>query len=337
MIGSMIIAGFRGSVLNDTSPVIRDIRQYHQGGVILFDKDLATGKDRNIVDFNQVRELTDRLKNAADYPILIGIDQEGGYVTRLKKDKRFPETKTAAELGTIDCPETTQQEGKRIGKTLSECGLNINFAPVVDLNINPDNPIIGKYNRSFAADPEKVTIHAKAFIKGLREFGILNSLKHFPGHGSSREDSHLSIPDITESWTKEELLPFEALIREKMADTVMTGHLVNRKRDRYPASLSYETVTSLLRKELCYDGVVISDDLGMKAVSDNYRFEETIRLAVNAGVDILLFANMIDFDEDIVIKAHDTIIKLIKEKKIPLERIEESFRRISQLKTRIAC
>ncbi len=337
MAGQMILSGFRGTEIDDHHHIVRDITVYHLGGVILFSYDVVlSSRIRNIIDQEQLMRLTNDLTEKSNNKLLIAIDQEGGAVARLNKRTGFPETVSAAKLGENDNLIETKKQGELIGKILSECNINVNFAPVVDINSNTDNPIIGYLGRSFSAEPEKVVLHAQAFIRGMREYNIVSCLKHFPGHGSSADDSHLGITDVTDTWSEEELIPFKELIKSEYADMIMIGHLVNNNIDPdYPATLSEKFITDVLRNQLEYNGLIISDDLGMKAITDHYELEETIYLALNAGVDILLFGNNMEFDPDIVPKVHETMISLVRQGKISEERIAESYKRIRDLKENI--
>jgi beta-N-acetylhexosaminidase len=219
---------------------------------------------------------------------------------------------------------------------LARLGINLNLAPVVDLNVNPTNPIIGRLERSFSENPEEVIQHAERFIEAHHKQGVLCTLKHFPGHGSSVEDSHLGLVDVSSTWTPKELKPYQELIKKGMADAIMTAHVFNKHLDPdYPSTLSRRIITGILREKLNYDGVVISDDMQMGAISKIYGLETAISRAVEAGVDILAFANNSTFDSGIAGKAAGIIKKLVVSKKINLSRIEESSKRIAKLKMKM--
>ena len=222
-------------------------------------------------------------------------------------------------------------------QTLKSAGINLNLAPVVDLNINPDNPIIGKYERSFSADPQIVTAHALEVIKAHHESGILTTLKHFPGHGSSRDDSHQGFVDVTDTWSEIELEPFRNIIRAGVCDAVMTAHIFNAHLDsEYPSTLSQPVITGLLREKLGWDGVVITDDMGMGAITQYYGFEKAIKLAIQAGCDILAFANNSSvFDPAIPGRAFEVIKGLVKNGEITGARIDQSYHRIAKFKARL--
>lgn len=333
-IGQMLNVGFRGTVLADSNHIVRDIRKYHLGGVTLFDYDVPRDTAlRNIESPGQLKTLVHELQSLDEMPLFIAIDQEGGKVARLKPGRGFPATVSAQYLGTIDDIDSTRHYAQITGQTLAELGININFAPVVDLNINPDNPVIGRLERSFSADPQTVIQHASAYINTLHKFDILTVLKHFPGHGSSKKDSHLGVVDVTETWTENELIPYRELIHSGQADMIMTAHIFNAKWDStYPATLSKPVITNILRNKLGFEGVVISDDLMMGAIRKEYGLKTAIKQALRAGVDILTFGNNAIYDPDIVPKAHKIILELLDEGELSRKRIDESYQRIMKIK-----
>jgi len=338
-IAQMLLVGFRGLTAPGGDPVVRDITALGLGGVVLFDRDQPTGESvRNIESPDQLRMLTAELQEAAnrgptDLPLLIAIDQEGGRVARLRPDHGFPGSEPAADLGTRGDPTHTAEAGAATGRTLSNAGITLNLAPVVDLDRNPANPIIGALGRSFGADPELVVEHASAFVDGHRRHGVRTALKHFPGHGSAGGDTHAGIVDVTEAWTEDELEPFERLVASGHADAVLTAHVFNSTLDRdYPATLSRATITGVLRQQLGFDGPVISDDLQMGAIRDEYGYEEAVALAIEAGVDILTIANQQVFEADIVRRTIDIVAGHVASGRIGEERIDEAYRRIRKFK-----
>jgi beta-N-acetylhexosaminidase len=330
-IGQMIMVGFRGLDVN--SKVIEDIRKRHVGGILLFDYDTPSkNPERNIKSPLQVRRLTKALQSYADTPLLISIDYEGGKVNRLKKKYGFPTTVSHQYLGNKNNLAFTRKKATQMARTLSDLGINLNFAPVVDVNTNPKNPIIGKIGRSFSSNPSIVTKHAIEFIKAHRRHKILCALKHFPGHGSSTADSHLGIADVSETWSKMELEPFKNIIKAGQADSIMTAHVFNKTLDnKWPATLSKSTISGLLRQKLGHTGVVFSDDMQMRAIANEYGLETAVKKAIEAGVDILVIGNNIGhFEPDIAKK----VTKIIKEN-ISEQRIDESYQRILALKGKI--
>jgi len=338
-IGQMILAGFRGYTLKDKNPIVADLEDRRLAGVVLFDYDVALGKyKRNIKSPKQLQELDAELLDATPIPpLLISVDQEGGRVSRLKPAYGFPPSYSPQHLGELNDPDFTYACAETTAQTLKSVDINLNLAPVVDLNVNPTNPIIGKYERSFSADPDVVTTHALKVIEAHHEQGVLTTLKHFPGHGSSTGDSHLGFVDVTDTWDPVELVPFGNIIQAGMCDVVMTAHIFNADLDPdYPATLSQSTITGILRDQLGWNGVVISDDMGMGAIADHYGFEDAVRLSVLAGVDILAFANnSATFDPTIPARAIATIKGLVEEGTITEARIDESYRRIMSLKARL--
>ena len=327
--------GFRGLDADDRSPIVGDIRAGRIGGVIFFDRDLALNAgERNIHSPRQVKKLIAQLQNAAAVPLLVAVDQEGGQVARIKEKHGFPATVTPQSLGDLDDPRETRRQAGAIAATLAKAGFNLNFSPVVDLNVNPANPIIGRFQRSFSADPDTVSRHARAVIEAKRQHGVTSCLKHFPGHGSSRQDSHLGFTDVSSTWAPLELAPYRDLISRGLADAVMTAHIFNSRLDpEFPATLSKKTITGLLRKEMRFCGVVISDDMDMKAISTEYNRDTALELALNAGIDILLIANNLVFDESVAARTQEIILGLVTSGRVSETRIEESCQRILDLKS----
>ena len=333
-VGQLLMVGFRGLEAGPGSPIIRAVRAGSVGGVVLFDRDTLLKSDRrNIRSPLQVRRLIRSLQEAAAVPLLVAVDQEGGRVARLKERHGFPATVSARFLGEADDPELTRRYAAVTAAVLAAAGFNLNFAPLVDLDVNPENPIIGKFERSFSADPAIVLRHAQAVIEAHREHGIRCCLKHFPGHGSSRRDSHLGLTDISATWEPRELEPFRELIARGRADAVMTAHVFNRHLDpEFPATLSRKTITGLLRRELGFAGAVISDDMDMKAISAEYDRETALELALNAGNDILLIANNLDYDEEVAARTLELILGLVASGRVSRSRVEKACRRVRELK-----
>ena len=337
MIGQMILIGFRGLEVSEEHHIVQAIRQHHIGSVVFFDIDVQNKSHlRNIQSPQQVKALVNTLQAVSPTPLIISIDCEGGKVNRLKEQYGFPPTVSAQYLGTKDDLTLTKTHASSMARTLAALGINVNLAPVVDLNTNPDNPIIGKKERSFSADPDRTTKHALEFIKAHHEKGIFCTLKHFPGHGSSTEDSHLGMVDVTKSWSPSELEPYANIINAGQADIIMTAHVFNAHLDpTFPATLSKPIITGILRERLNFQGVVISDDMHMRAITNEYGFETAIQTAIHAGVDILSLANNSGYREDLAAHAVATIQRLLQDGKIQKHRIEESFRRIQRLKRKL--
>jgi len=336
-IGQMVMVGFRGDDVNSTSIIAKDIRTRHLGGVILFDYDYILKSPRNITSPEQLRLLTGKLQGLTPYPLLIAVDQEGGRVCRLNEINGFESASSAKYLGGVNDLSLTYKQASKIAKQLSQMGINLNFAPVVDLDLNPSNQVIGRLERSFSADPNIVIAHAMKFIEAHHQQGVLCSLKHFPGHGSSFADSHLGFVDVTKTWSPVELKPYEDIIKMGLADTVMTAHVFNANLDANNCTtLSKPIVTGLLRGKIGFDGVVISDCMNMEAIRGNYSFEDAIKRAIDAGVDIILISNNMVYDEDVAARAAATIKGLLKNGQITQDRINESYERVRKLKSRLA-
>lgn len=334
-IGQMLLVGFRGYEAGDDHPVVRDLAEHHLGGVILFDQEMADPSlsGRNIQSRDQVKKLVASLHRRAHTPLFIAIDQEGGKVNRLKPEYGFPETLSHEELGTINQPEQTFARAEKTALTLLNLGINWNLAPVVDLAAGRDNPVISGKRRSFSADPQIVARHAMEFVRAHRRHGILTCAKHFPGHGSARGDTHLGLVDVTGHWTARELIPFQRLIEADLCDAIMTAHVFNAHLDpERPATLSRPVLNGLLRQRLGFDGVILSDDMEMKAIAHGYSLEQAVHYGIEAGLDVLCFGNNMNFDPDIGAKAAEIIYGLVKTGKISEARIDESFRRVQRLK-----
>lgn len=336
-IAQMLMVGFRGLTLSEADPIAQDVRVRGLGSTVLFDFDVPSGRTvRNIESPEQVRALVGSLQALSEVPLLVAIDQEGGNVARLKEAYGFPPSVSHQYLGALNDPAETYRQASRMAQTLAQLGINLNLAPVVDLLANPDNPIIAGYGRSFSADPQVVVTHALEFIRAHHEQGVLCTLKHFPGHGSSAGDSHLGLVDVSDTWSRTELEPYRRLMAAGAVDAVMTAHVFNANLDPgYPATLSRATITGLLREELGYDGVVISDDMQMGAITTQYGFETAILLAIEAGVDILSFSNNLAYDENIMTRALATIRELVIGGVISEARIDESYQKVMRLKQRL--
>ena len=333
-LGQMLLLGFLGTKLTDDNPIVTDLRKHHLGGVILFDYDLRSASpDRNIASPEQVRQLTFDLKSHADIPIFVSIDQEGGLVNRLKPQFGFPGTLSHKELGEKNDLEFTFEHARHIAALVRKYGHNMNFAPCVDLGINKKNKAIYLRERCFSDDPEMVALHASAYVRGHEEEGVLTALKHFPGHGSSREDTHLGMADVTDSWAEYEVLPYQRLMDEGLCQMIMTTHIFNSRLDpEWSATLSPFVLQEMLRGRMGFEGVIISDDLQMKAITAHYGEDVVMEQALVAGVDILAYGNNLDFDPDIAPKFIRIAKQMLDEGRISMERIDASVTRILDLK-----
>jgi len=336
-IGQMLMVGFHGTTAGSQTQICKDIKQYNLGAVILFDYNpVNKNKPKNIATKNQLANLTKELQAcSSDGKLLIAVDQEGGKVQRLKHAYgffgQFPKASDVSKMNESQIEQTYA----KMSKELKSVGINYDLAPVVDLDINMKNHVIHGLGRSFGKDPRIVASFASTFIDAMHRNGVLTSIKHFPGHGSSVGDTHKGFVDVTNLWNRVELEPYR-LLKEK-ADTVMVAHVFNKRLDsNYPASLSYETVTKLLRWKLDYHGVVITDDLQMGAIAKKYGLRNTLKLAIHAGDDILLIGNQLDPKQ---VKSPgtlvDTIVSLIKSGEVRQESIDKAYRRIQKLKEKL--
>ncbi|HZM04394.1 MAG TPA: glycoside hydrolase family 3 N-terminal domain-containing protein, partial [Candidatus Saccharimonadales bacterium] len=251
----------------------------------------------------------------------------------LKAEYGFPPSISHEELGALNDPAQTFAHAETTARTLAGLRINFNLAPVVDLDAAPDNPIIKGKKRSFSPDPEMVARHALAFCQAHHQNGILTCAKHFPGHGSARGDTHLGLVDVTEGWTDRELIPFQRLIEAGECHAIMTAHVFNARLDsERPATLSPSILQEILRQRLGFEGVVLSDDMEMKAISGHYGLEQAVQYGIEAGLDVLCFGNNMNFDPHIVAKAAGIILRLVTTGKISEDRIDQSFQRIQKLK-----
>ena len=331
MAGQMIMAGFRGMAIAPKDPIALALAQGKAGGVILFSRDALWGGQRNIQSPRQLKALITEVRAAAPGPIFVAVDQEGGKVQRLKAANGFSDWPSARSLGQ-GAPEHTRRVAQDLGAELAGAGFDINFAPVVDLDL-PGSPAISGLDRAFSSDPAKVAAHARAFIDGLASQRIIPALKHFPGHGSATGDTHAGLVDISRTWTPRELEPYKDLIAQGFSGIIMVAHVTLGPYGDLPADLNPAIVNGLLRHDLNWQGVVATDDLQMGAIADLYSLEQTILLAVQAGVDLLVFGNnTIDHDPNIAAKAHAALMDHIRAGRIAPERIRESWLRIQRLR-----
>ena len=333
-VGQMLMIGFRGDVLDGgIAALLRDIQP---GGMVLFDYDLPSkGEEvRNITSPRQLRTLTSALQDIAPY--FIAVDAEGGCVNRLKKAYGFTVSVPSAQKLGKQSLGKTKRVADALARELKDLGINWNFAPVVDVNIDPKSPAIGAMERSFSDLPRTVVARANAFVKAHREQHVIPVLKHFPGHGSAAGDTHLGVTDVTQTYRhKRELLPYQKFIQKGYDDPIMTAHIVNRKLDRSgrPATLSHDIMTQLLRYEMGFDGVVISDDMQMGAIVETHGLTVAVVEAIKAGVDVILLANQIgEYNIEQVYDVKNAIVQAVADGVIEEDRICESFSRIQRLK-----
>lgn len=344
-IGQMLLIGFDGKQINAQSPIVHMIKENNIGGVILFDYDYRTETfNKNIESPEQVKKLNHDLQAVTikghlehkrpQLPLIISVDYEGGNVTRLSEQYGFPKTQSATDLGKKSRDEAKIQ-AKFMAHTLKYAGFNLDFAPVLDVNVNSNNPVIGQKKRSFSSDAAVVTRYAGIFSRQFRHANIQCVYKHFPGHGSSTKDSHLSFVDVTNSWKPYELEPYRQLFRsDESCGVVMSAHIVNRQLDAsgLPATLSYPILTGVLRDKLHFKGVIITDDMQMKAISANYGLEQAVVLAINAGADMMIFGNNLTVAPQDPKQLIDLIESKVKSGEISSKRINDAYQHIVALK-----
>ncbi len=319
-VGQVFMIGFTGtSVTKDLEALMAE---YKPGGVILF--------SRNLQSVDQIVRLTNQLqKLSPKQPLLISVDQEGGRVSRLPR--AFTTFPSCGVLGRCDSSELAYAAAVATAKELRAVGLNMNMAPVLDVDTNPDNPIIG--DRAFSSSATQVAALGLATVAGLQDNKVLACGKHFPGHGDTSADSHAELPKVGSSADRlreVELRPFRHAIENGLA-SIMTAHVLYPALDESrPATLSPYILTELLRNELHFQGLVVTDDLEMNAIVDHYGVGEAAVLAFRAGADILLLCK----DRDRIVTAMETVYEAVKKGEISEARLETSVRRITLLKER---
>ncbi|GAQ18896.1 beta-hexosaminidase A precursor [Oceanobacillus picturae] len=320
-VGQMLMIGFEGTQVNDQTRNF--MQENHIGGVILFERNITDSKQ--LLNLN--RELKELNADSQDIPLFISVDEEGGVVSRMPpKIVNLPDSK---EIGDHNNSELAYQVGEAIGERVNAFGFNVTMAPVMDVNSNPDNPIIGK--RSFGNNKEIVSKMGVEEMKGIQSKGIIPVIKHFPGHGDTDVDSHLGLPVVhnsLESIREMELVPFQKAI-DHQADMTMVAHILLPEIDNEdPASLSKNVVTTILRGELGFDGVAITDDMTMGAILENYDIGDATVKAVQAGNDIVLVCH----GDENKLKAVHSLTQAVESGTIKEERINESVERILLLK-----
>jgi len=340
-LGELLLVGFRGTEVEGNAELRHLLCDLKVGGVILYERDVATRGPRNISSPEQVKRLTTDLRalarDCAGRVPLIAADNEGGAVMRLSARAGYPPTLGHSELGEVDDLALTELEARRIGRMLREAGIDWNLAPVVDVAANPFNTVLVQSGRTFSQSPERVTAHARAYLRGMHAAGILTALKHFPGHGSSFEDSHLGFVDVTKTADPTaELAPYRALIGEGAVDAVMTAHVFNRNVDgKHPATLSAPTIDGMLRRELGFSGLVVSDDLLMEGIVSRYGIEEAAVRALGAGVDLLLLShNTLVQDTSATGRVLGAIRQALADGRLSPEQVEAALARLQGFRSR---
>jgi beta-N-acetylhexosaminidase len=336
-IGQMIMVGFRGLELTEDTMIVEDITRHGIGGVILYDYDVQKGVfERNIKSPDQLKGLINSLKSLPGGDgLLIAVRHEGGDNTVLKERYGFNRSVSQGHLGKNDNISLTMKYSLDSAQYLSELGINLNLAPVIDLDARDKSNEMHGHGKYFSHDPDVVVEHAWEVINAHRIFKVLTAVKYFPGHGIAGNDFHQGFVDVSKSWDAKELLPYQELIADPGCDMVMVGHIFNRRLDPdWPASLSEKTINGILRQRLGYEGVIISADIQVPGIRDNYSLETVLERTILAGVDILVFGNNLIYEPDIVNRSIETIMELIDQGRISKSRINDSYDRISDLKAR---
>ncbi len=318
-IGQLILPGFHSYEYDEHLRTL--IEDYHVGNVILF--------TRNFENAEQMRKLTDKiheevLKHTGIVPF-ISIDQEGGLVTRMMKDVTFA-------AGPMTCsavsPEAAFDTGRMLAYDMIGLGMNLNLAPSLDVNNNPNNPVINV--RSYSDDPERVSLFGKQFIKGSLEYGVLPCAKHFPGHGDAAVDSHLGLPTLEHDTVRMHEVEMKPFIENIDVPAIMSAHILFPAYDTVPATLSKKVLTGILREELGYEGLIITDCLEMKAIADNYGTSEGALQAVKAGADLLCICHTLERQ----VRALELIEEAVLDGSLPESELDRHVERI--LKAKVA-
>ncbi len=315
-IGQMILMGIPYAKVDTI--ILDEVRKGNVGSIILFEKNIP--KKASV--FADLKKIIWTYQEAAPSPIFVSIDQEGGKVNRLKEKYGFTRSITARATGKSKSLDSARFYAQATAATLAGLGLNVNFAPCVDVAVEPTNPVIVKSERSYSPNEDTVAIMAGEFVKQHRKYGIVT----------------FGIADVTKSWTPRELKPYKALLDSGLVDGVMSCHIVNRELDNagLPGTLSSEMLNGMLRKNLGYDGVVFSDDMQMEAITKQYGLDESIKMAILAGVDILCFANNVPGSQKVSPQRIFSVIHdAVTNGQISAQRIDESYQRIKKLKRKM--
>ena len=335
MAGQMIVVGFQGNDVSDKSvkAVAAEIAAGELGGVMYLKP--------NVKSLDAVKAMNALFHAAApDLPPFITLDQEGGAVERLTRAVGFEELPSAAVIAANSSPAEAEVVYTRMAERLAALGFSVNFGPVADLAVNPDNQVIARYGRSYGKSAEVVAAYDEAFVAAHHRAGLITALKHFPGHGSSTADSHEGFVDISKTWSPAELEPYRILFGDGYSDMVMVGHLYHKDYagpggGKLPASLSPDWIEGVLRGQLGFRGVVVSDDLEMGAIRKIYDMHDTVVRAVKAGTDVLLFSNTVTPSGGIAAKIREILVAEAESDPAFRARIEASYARIVALKARI--
>lgn len=324
--GQMLMTGFEGTILTQETEDL--VRNHHVGGLILFSRNYENPKQL----YTLIRDLQAvATSTSTGLPLFISVDQEGGRVARLTEP--FTKYPPFCCVGNSQSEDLAHRFGQSLATELLDVGINMDYAPVLDVHTNPENPIIG--NRAIASDPDTVARLANAFIKGFRDKGMIPVGKHFPGHGDTHLDSHLDLPTVKrDAATLEavELVPFRDTIAQGL-EVIMTAHVIYTTWDeKNTATFSKTILQDILRQKLGFQGVIISDDLEMKAVENYCPFDAFPRMGIEAGLDMFMICNNVEK----VRTLHDQLTRDIDHGTIPIAPIQQSVERILHLKKKLA-
>ena len=326
MAGQLLVTGFPGGSAGDksTKALTAHIAKGRAGGALFLRHNVKSGK--------AVKQIAAQMIGASRQS-LMAIDQEGGKVQRLGRKQGFTAIPTAKWVAGNKSVAEAQALYAKAGRELRAAGFNMNMAPSVDIH-DPKNPVIGKYDRGFSTDVERISAYAAAFVKGFSAAGVACSLKHFPGHGSSRSDSHDGFVDISKTWSADEIVPFKKLA--STAPMIMSGHLFHPEfsNGKSPVTFSQKAITTKLRSGLGYKGVILTDDLDMGAIRKSFQLREAIILSLAAGNDLLLLSNSLNYDEALPVKATRWISDAVKEGRVSSAQIKASYSRVMAMKKR---
>jgi beta-N-acetylhexosaminidase len=329
--GQLVVVGFEGDTADAPGfkQVIADLEAGRAGGVIFLSHNVRSRKD--------VTAMTAAVRACrCKYRPFIALDEEGGKIERLTKRKGFTRSPSAALVGSRGDEDFAREVFDAIARDVADGGFNFNFAPVADLAVNPGNPVIARLRRAYSDSPDAVFRMTRLFIECHRRLGILTAIKHFPGHGSSFVDTHHGWADVTESWSPVELVPFERLIDNDLADAVMVGHVSSNEWKGVATLAPSDAISAMLRDKLGFDGAVITDDLDMGAVTSNSPdFSKTIVRALAAGNDLLLVTNHHSRRADVALTISAAIVAAVADGRLRQERIDGAFARVLALKRRL--
>ena len=329
-VASMLLLGFLGSSTESASAksLAQDLSRQHAGGVCFL--------GHNTKSRRGIEQLTAMFRSAAgNRTPLIAVDQEGGAVQRLGKQNGYAAFPRARNVARQHSPHAAREIYHQLAATIKKAGFNLNLSPVVDLGIEPSNPVVFKWGRTFGNDGKAVADYASAFIEAHRQLNILTAAKHFPGHGSTTSDSHANPVDITGTWRSDELTPYRILAKQNKLDIVMSGHLSHHELTAgIPATLSSRAV-KILREELGFTGVLMTDDLDMKAIRSSYSLIEAVIRSIAAGYDLILLSNSLKPDNALPQRIIGAVTDAVKEGRLSANSIHESAERLRRLKQAI--